>query len=435
MLYSIIPRQYPAEFDPPPCAHPIGAGETAERRTDTPATVGVQIRRIAMHHPMRNASSSRLVALFAAVLAFVALAARADLSVGITVSATGPAAALGGPQKNTAALLPAEIAGQKVKYIVLDDGTDPTNAIKNARKLVTDDRVDIILGATTTANSLAVLTVAAESEVPMISLAPFQPPPDKLQWAFQTPQANTLMASVVVDHMKANGVKSVGYIGFSDPFGESWFGAFKPLIDQAGINLVATERYNRTDTSVTAQVLKIVAANPDAVMIGASGTPAVLPHLGLAERAYKGRIYHTHGIVNKAVLTLGGPRLDGAFVPMGPGMVAETLPDSHPSKKPALEYAAAYEKANGADSRTTFGAHLWDAMLIVRAALPEALKAGMPGTPQFRKALRDAIEKVREVPATQGVFTYTATDHVGLDNRARVLTRIEAGTWKLVGAN
>jgi len=379
--------------------------------------------------------SKWMTAALAAAAVLAASAARADVTVGITLSATGPAAALGGPQKNTAALLPAEIAGQKIRYIVLDDGTDPTNAIKNARKLTAEDHVDIIIGSTTTANSLAVLTVAAEMSTPMISMAPFAPPADKLAWAFQTPQANSLMTSVVVDHMKANGVKSVAYIGFSDPFGESWFGAFKPLIDQAGITLVANERFNRTDTSVTAQILKIVAANPDAVMIGASGTPAVLPHLGLAERGYKGKIYHTHGIVNKAVLTLGGPKLDGAFVPMGPGMVAETLPDSHPSKKPALEYAMAYEKANGPDSRTTFGAHLWDAMLIVRAALPEALKSGAPGTAQFRKGLRDAIEKVKDVPATQGVFTYSATDHAGLDNRARVLTRIEGGTWKLVGGN
>ncbi len=376
-----------------------------------------------------------LTLLAGAVVALAAVAVRADVTVGITVSATGPAASLGGPQKNTAALLPAEIAGQKIKYIVLDDGTDPTNAIKNARKLAGEDKVDIIIGSTTTANSLAALTVAAELATPMISLAPYAPPADKLAWGFQTPQSNALMASVVVDHMKAAGVKSVGYIGFADPFGESWFAAFKPLIEQAGINLVASERYNRADTSVTAQILKIASANPDAVMIGASGTPAVLPHLGLVERAYKVRVYHTHGIVNKAVLTLGGAKLDGAFVPMGPGMIAESLPDSHPSKKPALEYAAAYEKANGPDSRTTFGAHLWDAMLLVRAALPEALKSGTPGTPQFRKGLRDAIEKTKDVAATQGVFTYSPTDHVGLDGRARVLTRIEGGAWKLVSAN
>ncbi|MEO8135176.1 MAG: ABC transporter substrate-binding protein [Betaproteobacteria bacterium] len=368
-------------------------------------------------------------------VAMTAFTARADIIVGITLSITGPAASLGGPQKNTVALLPAEVAGQKMKYIVLDDGTDPTNAIKNVRKLTGEDKVDIIIGSTTTANSLAVLTVAAEVGTPMISLAPYSPPADRMAWAFQTPQANALMASVVVDHMKAAGVKTVGYVGFADPFGESWFAAFKPLIDQAGINLVASERFNRADTSVTAQMLKIAAANPDAVMIGASGTPAALPHLGLVERAYKGRIYHTHGIVNKAVLALGGAKLDGAFVPMGPGMVAESLPDSHPSKKPALEYAALYEKANGPDSRTTFGAHLWDAMLLVKAALPEALKSGAPGTPQFRKGLRDALEKTKDVAATQGVFTLSATDHLGLDGRARVLTRIEGGTWKLVSGN
>jgi branched-chain amino acid transport system substrate-binding protein len=360
--------------------------------------------------------------------------AAADITVGITISATGPAAALGGPQKNTALLLPAEIAGQKIKYVVLDDATDPTAATKNAKKLTGEDQVDIILGSTTTANSLAVLNVAAETGTVMVSLAPINAPADKLAWAFQTPQSNALMAAVVVDHMKANGVRSVGYIGYSDPFGESWFNAFKPLIDVAGMSLVANERFNRTDTSVTAQILKIVSLNPDAVMIGASGTPGMLPHLALADRGYKGRIYHTHGVANKAVLALGGAKLDGAFVPMGPGMVAELLDDSHPSKKPALEYAALYEKAYGPESRTTFGAHLWDAMLLLRVALPEALKAASPGTSQFRRALRDSLEKTKDVAATQGVFTYSPTDHVGLDQRARVLTRVEKSNWKLLPA-
>ena len=369
------------------------------------------------------------------ILAMTATSAFADVTVGITLSATGPAAALGGPQKNTSALLPAELAGQKIKWIVLDDATDPTAATRNAKKLTGEDNVDLLIGATTTANSLAVLNVAAETGTPMISMAPYNPPADKFMWAFQTPQSNTLMAGAVVDHMKANGVKSVGYIGFSDPFGESWFSAFKPLVEAAKIELVANERFNRTDTSVTAQILKIASMNPDAVMIGASGTPAMLPHITLADRGYKGRIYHTHGVANKAVLQLGGAKLDGAVVPMGPGMVAELLGDSHPSKKPALEYVAAYEKAHGADSRTTFGAHMWDAMLLLRGALPEALKSGPPGTPQFRKALRDALEKSKDVAATQGVFTYTPTDHVGLDKRAWVLTRVEKSNWKLLPGN
>ena len=379
---------------------------------------------------------NKLLSMSAVLLAaLLSGGAAADVTVGITLSATGPAAALGGPQKNTSALLPAEIAGQKIRYIVLDDATDPTAATKNAKKLTGEDQVDILIGSTTTANSLAALNVTAESGTALISMAPFNPPADKLAWAFQTPQSNTLMAAAVVDHMKAGGVRTVGYIGFSDPFGESWFNAFKPLSEAAGISMVASERYNRTDTSVTAQILKIASLNPDAVMIGASGTPGMLPHLALVERTYKGKIYHTHGVANKAVLALGGAKLDGAFVPMGPGMVAELLADSHPSKKPALEYIALYEKAHGPDSRTTFGAHLWDAMLLVRAALPEALKAAMPGTPQFRKALRDAIEKSSNVAATQGVYTFSPTDHVGTDGRARVLTRVEKSNWKLLSGN
>lgn len=382
----------------------------------------------------KEASVKRLFALACLVVpGLMAAPAGADVTVGITISATGPAAALGGPQKNTAQLLPAEIAGQKIKYVVLDDATDPTAATRNAKKLTGEDQVDIIFGSTTTANSLAVLNVAAETGTAMVSLAPYNVPADKQMWAFQTPQSNNLMAAVVVDHMKAGGVRTVGYIGFSDPFGESWFNAFKPLAEAAGFNLVASERYNRTDTSVTAQILKISSLNPDAVMIGASGTPGMLPHLALVERGYKGTIYHTHGVANKAVLALGGAKLDGAYVPMGPGMVAELLPDSHPSKKPALEYVGLYEKAHGPDSRTTFGAHLWDAMLLLRAALPEALKSAAPGTPAFRRALRDALEKSKEVAATQGVFTFTPTDHVGLDQRARVLTRVEKSNWKLQG--
>ena len=382
-----------------------------------------------------NIIRSRFIALVVTALGAVSSASIADVTVGITLSATGPAAALGGPQKNTAALLPTELAGQKIKWIVLDDATDPTNATRNAKKLTGEDHADILIGGTTTANSLAVLNVAAETSTPQISMAPFQAPADKFMWAFQTPQSNTLMAGAVVDHMKANGVKTVGYIGFSDPFGESWFNAFKPLIEAAKIELVASERFNRTDTSVTAQILKIASMNADAVMIGASGTPGMLPHITLADRGYKGKVYHTHGVANKAVLQLGGAKLDGAFVPMGPGMVAELLGDSHPSKKPALEYIAAYEKAHGADSRTTFGAHLWDAMLLIRAALPEALKGGQPGTPQFRKAMRDALEKTKDVAATQGVFTYTTSDHVGLDKRAYVLTRVEKMNWKLMAGN
>lgn len=372
--------------------------------------------------------------LFAAgVLSALAFsAAHADITVGVTLSATGPAASLGVPEKNTVALLPTTIAGQKVNYIVLDDATDPTTASKNAKKLVSENKVDVLIGSTTTPNSLAVLEVGAESQTPVITIAPTPFPEDKLAWGFQTPQNVGLMAGAIIKHMKANGVKSVAYIGYSDAYGEIWLKAIGKLAEDNGIKMVAAERYQRNDTSVTGQILKIMAASPDAVLVGGSGTPAVLPQATLVERGYKGQVYQTHGVANNDFLRVGGKNVEGAVFPVGPMLVAEQLPDSHPSKKAALEYIRAYEGANGAGSRSTFGAHTWDAGLLLQRAVPEALKKAKPGTPEFRKALRDALEGSKDVAASHGVYNMTAKDHSGFDERAWVMVRVENGTWKLI---
>jgi len=113
-------------------------------------------------------------------------------------------------------------------------------------------------------------------------------------------------------------------------------------------------------------------------------------------------------------------------------LVAEQLPDSHPVKKSALEFIKAYEGANGAGSRSTFGAHAWDASLLLQNAIPVALKAAKPGTPEFRKALRDALEASKDVAGAHGMFSMSAKDHSGLDQRGRVLVTVENGSWKLL---
>ena len=154
--------------------------------------------------------------LLALVLAGAATTALADITVGVSLSTTGPTASLGIPEKNTVALLPKTIAGEKMNYIVLDDATDPTAASKNARRFVTEDKVDVIIGSTSTPTSIAVLEVAAGAKTPQIALAPFAPAPDKAAWVFQMPQDFGIMAGAIVGHMAANGVKSVGFIGYSD---------------------------------------------------------------------------------------------------------------------------------------------------------------------------------------------------------------------------
>ncbi|WP_374562283.1 ABC transporter substrate-binding protein [Ideonella sp.] len=376
-----------------------------------------------------------LKTLVAAACVLAAGAAFADINVGVTVSSTGPAASLGIPEKNTIALMPTTIAGQKVNYIVLDDASDTTKAVANTRRLITEDKVDIILGSTTTPNSLAMIDAVSEAQVPMISMAAsariVEPQDAKKRWVFKTPQNDIMMSLAIVSHMADAKIKTVGFIGFADAYGEGWYGEFSKAAGIKGIQIVASERYARTDSSVTAQVLKLVAAKPDAVLIAGSGTPAALPASALAERGYTGKVYQTHGVANNDFLRVGGKSVEGEFLPSGPVLVADQLPAGHPVKKSAQDYVAKYEAMYGKGSVSTFGAHAWDAGLLMTAAVPVALKKGQPGTPAFRTALRDALEQVKELPGAHGIFNMSAADHLGLDQRARVMVKIDKGAWKL----
>jgi branched-chain amino acid transport system substrate-binding protein len=358
-----------------------------------------------------------------------------DIKVGVTVSATGPAASLGIPERNTFALMPATIGGRKVEYIVLDDATDTTNAVRNARKLITEDKVDVVVGSTVTPNSLAMIDTAAEAETPMISMAAssriVEPVDAKRRWVFKTPQNDQQMAVVIAGHMASAGIKTVGFIGFADAYGEGWWSEFSKIAPARGLKIVATERYQRTDTSVTAQVLKLTQAQPDAVLIAGSGTPAALPQKTLKERNYAGRIYQTHGVANNDFLRVCGKDCEGTYLPAGPVLVAAQLPADHPVKKSAQAYIDVYEKAQGKGSVSTFGAHAWDAVVLLQAAIPVALKKAQPGTKEFRAALRDALEGVRNAAGAHGIFNMSPTDHLGLDQRAAVMVQIRNGAWQL----
>jgi branched-chain amino acid transport system substrate-binding protein len=377
---------------------------------------------------------AQAAATLAALLATTA--AQADLTVGVTLSATGPAASLGIPEKNTIALMPKTIGGQKVNYVVLDDASDTSTATSNARKLVTEHKVDVILGSSTTPNSLAMIDIIAEAQTPTISLAAssrvIEPMDAKRKWMFKTPQTDIMMALAIAEHMANAGVKSVAFIGFADAYGEGWLQEFGKAAGLKKLSVVATERYARNDTSVTAQVLKLVAANPDAILVAGSGTPAALPQVALKERGYKGKVYQTHGVANGDFLRVGGKDVEGTLLPAGPVLVAEQLPAGHPVKKAAQAYVAAYEAAHGKGSASTFGAHAWDAGLVLSAAVPVALKKAQPGTPAFRAALRDALEQTKDLAGAHGIFNMSAADHLGLDQRARVMVRIENGAWKYV---
>lgn len=372
----------------------------------------------------------KLAALTLAVLATAP--AFADINVGVIASLTGPAAALGAETKKAVALFPSKVGNEKINFILLDDATDPTSAVKNARKLMSEDKVDAILGPNLISTATAIADVANTEKTPMISVAPLDVTGDKRGYVFRSEPSADLMVQRVVNDMVSNGTKTVGFIGFSDSWGELLFKALNKAAE-GKLTVVASERYGRADPSVQAQVLKVMAAKPDVVFIGASGTPAAMPQITLRERGYKGKIYQSHGVTSKEFLRVGGKAVEGALIPVGPVLVAEQLPDSHPTKKASVAFVKELEAKNDPDSRSTFAGASWDAWLLLQNAIVGAQKAKVKaGTPEFRTALRQNIEKTSKLVGTNGVYTLSATDHAGYDASAIVLIKVENNRWKLV---
>lgn len=366
------------------------------------------------------------------VAALAATPAFADINIGVIASLTGPAAALGAETRKAVAMFPASVGGEKVNYILLDDGTDPTNAVKNARKLISEDKVDAILGPNLISTAVAIADVANGEKTPMVSVAPLDVSGDKRGYIFRSEPSADLMVNRIVADMLENGARTVGFIGFSDSWGELLLKALTKA-SEGKLQIVASERYGRADPSVQAQVLKVLAAKPDVVFVGASGTPAAMPQITLRECGFKGRIYQSHGVTSKEFLRVGGKNVEGALIPVGPVLVAEQLPDSHPAKKNAVAFVKELEAKNGPDSRSTFAGASWDAWLLAQNGINAALKAKTkPGTPEFRAALRDGIEKSSKLVGTNGVYSMSATDHAGYDAAAIVLIKVENNHWKLV---
>lgn len=366
----------------------------------------------------------------AATLA-VAGTALADITIGISLPLTGPASGLGIPLGNQIKLWPTAIAGEKLHVIVLDDATDPTNGVKNAKRFVTDDKADIIMGSAATPVAIPMAGVAAEAETVQLAFSPAALPPGKDGWTFRLPQSNNVMAHAMVGLMKKQGIKTVGFLGYTDAYGESWLKDFTAEADKNGIKVIATERFARSDTSVTAQALKLVAANPDAMLLVASGSGAAMPHMAVVDRGYKGKIFQTHAAATRDLMRVGGKAVEGAYVVSGPAVIAEQLPDSHPSRAAAVQYVQQYEKAYGAGSRNQFAAHGYDAVLLLEKAVPLALKKAKPGTKEFRAALRDALENMGRTVVSHGVLNWTKDDHWGFTNETGVMLKVVNGDWKV----
>jgi branched-chain amino acid transport system substrate-binding protein len=368
----------------------------------------------------------------AAVLALIAMgAAHADITIGVVQPLTGPASGLGIPVKNGIAIWPKTIAGETLKVVVLDDATDPTTGVKDAQRLVTEDKADVIVGSSATPVAIPMADVTAEAGTPQISTAPAGLPPGKDKWFFRLPQSNDVMAFAVVAHMKKQNIKTVGFLGYTDAYGELWLKALTAEAAKNGIKIVATERFARADTSVTGQVLKLTSANPDAILIVASGSGAGMPQKAVMERGFKGKIYQTHAAATQDLMRTAGKDAEGTFVVSGPATVAEQLPDSHPSKAAAVAFVQGYEKVYGPGSRNQFAGHSADALTVLEKAVPVALKKAKPGTPEFRAALRDALESMGRTVLAHGVLNWTAQDHWGYTTETGVMLKVVNGAFKV----
>jgi len=360
--------------------------------------------------------------------------AQADVKVGVITSSTGPIALVGLPQKNSVPLLPAQAGDQKVTYISLDDASDPTATVKALKKLIDEDNVDAIIGPSGSPNAMGVLQFVAEAGVPLLApvgtAAVVLPMTEQKKWVFKTTQNDDLIAKALFENMSKKGIKTLGFIGTADPYGENWAKVVTGLAAENNIKIVGSERFQRQDTSVTGQSLKILSARPDAVLIAAPGSSSVMPQTTLFDQGYRGQMYQTHGAALQDFLKLGGKKVEGTILAASMMLVLDEMPDS-PSKTIASDYIAKYEKLNGSKP-ATFGANTYDAGLLLERAIPVASKIAAPGTPAFRSALRDALENTHELAATQGVYNMTPADHSGFDERGRVMIQVKNGNWTLL---
>lgn len=372
----------------------------------------------------------------ALVLASVGAPASAQVKVGVVLSLSGPVSSIGIPYSKGVAAWAAigeEVAGQKITIVQIDDASDPAASARAAKKLIEEDRVDILIGSAGAPASLAMYGVAAEAKVPTIIAANAFVGGERGDWQITIPQPAPLMIAADIEHMKKNGIKTVAYIGFNDAWGDLVYDALVKMAEPAGIKIITNERYARPDTSVTPQILKIIAARPDAVLTGGSGSPGALPHLALAERGFRGPVYSSHAVINAEFVRVGGTSVEGVIAPTGPMVVAEQLPDSNPIKAQALRFRELYEKANGAKANDAFAAYAYDAFVVMADAVRRvSTGSAKPGTPEFRTALRDALVRTTEVVGTHAVYTFRPGERYGTDERSRVMVRLEKGTWKLI---
>lgn len=381
-----------------------------------------------------------LVASLVGVMPLGVAAAQAPIRIGFIDALSGPNAALGLPQQRGLQVAHAqwpEVDGHKVIVITEDDGSDPAASEREARKLAHDDHVDVLIGTVGVPNVMAMASIATSSRTPQISPDPTSHPTTDpaTQWTVSIEQPFGLMVGTVVRQMRKDGVKTVAYIGFSDALGDLAYRDLVASAKQAGIKVLDDERYARSDTSVTGQVLRMMSLHPDAVFGGNSGSAAALPFLALRKLGYKGRFYDQHGVINDAFVKVVGEAGNGLVAVSGPGVVAEQLPRDNPVRPVALKFLELYRKRFHADPSGLFESYGYDAYRLFVSAARRA--TGTPGTAAYRASLRQAILSTHGLVQTNGILSFKPGDYYGygsgrVDQHAAVPVRLVDGKWRLI---
>ena len=381
----------------------------------------------------------RSAVVIGAFLIFVACAwtSAQVVTIGVDFSTTGPSASLGIPNQRAMELAPQVIGGLKVRYIHLDDASDPATAVQNVKRLISQDNIDVLIGPSVTPPTIAIIETIAEAKVPIITFGSttrlVAPMDAKKKWVFKTTPNDNIFCTALVDEMARKGVKTLSLIVVNDPYGESWTTAITQETASKGIKIVDVEKFNRDDPSATAEALHAMSSHPDAIVVSAVGTAADTPSKALSQLGYKGMVFHTGGMVNADFLRVGGSAVDGIYSPSPPMVVSEQLPDGYPTKKAGVAFLRMYEAKYGQGSISQYAGHVWDAIKILDVAIPIAMKKGKPGTVEFREALRDAMENdIHNVVGVQAVYNMTPEDHSGIDQRGMVMVQVVNGSWKLV---
>ncbi len=380
---------------------------------------------------MRFIASARGLALAAALIATGSAVAQEPIRIGSFLSVTGPAAFLGDPEQKTLEMvverLNAEggVPGRKLQLITYDDGGDAEKARTFAKRLLEQDKVDVIVGGSTTGTTMAAVPLVEAAQVPFVSLAGAVAIVEPVRkWVFKTPHTDRMACEKIFTDLQARKLAKVALISGSGGFDKSMRGECIKVAPKYGIEIVADETYGAADNDMTPQLTKIRASNAQAVLNAGFGQGPALVTRNYRQVGLTLPLYQSHGVASKEYIKLSGPAAEGVRLPAAALLVPELLAAGDPQKPVVTAYKRDYEARYKSDV-STFGGHAYDGLMLVVNAIKRAGSAD-------KDKLRDALEATKGYVGTGGVVNMSASDHMGLDLSAFLMLEVKNGTWSMV---